>query len=75
MGGDDMATVNTGGRRWVPVYWLAHAEVADGLDRLVHLHTSATTASLVERDYEYRLCWDPERSLWRLDRRRFVAGH
>lgn len=71
--GPDVASV--GGRRWVPVYWLHHDEVAEGLDRLSNLNIGGASAALVERTFEYRLVWDPERSLWRLDRRRFVAGH
>jgi hypothetical protein len=60
----------SGGRRWVPMFWVEGESVGEGLDRL---HDLGPSARVFERDYEYRMVWDPERGMWRLDRRRTAA--
>jgi hypothetical protein len=65
---------HSGGRRWVPQYWLECEEVAPGLHRLPRMSSGSADVALVESAYEYRLVYDVARDMWRLDRRRFVPG-
>lgn len=75
VGDDDMADAQTGGgRRWVPLYWLHFEQACGTLDQLTHLAQGGSSASVVDRAFEYRLLFDLERDLWRLDRRKHVPG-
>lgn len=72
---DDGGVGTSGGRRWVAWHWLAVAHTIDTeegkpLDRL----PAGRPTDLVDREYEYRLCWDVDHAMWRVDRRRFVPG-
>lgn len=59
------------GRRWVPMYWLVAESAGDGWERLPRLSGGQ---GLVAREYEYRVLYDAERGMWRVDRRRTAAG-
>jgi hypothetical protein len=53
--------------------WLSHLAVDDNHgDRIAH--PFGGEHFLFSRDYEYRLVWDEERHLWRVDIRRHAAG-
>lgn len=67
-----------GGRRWVAVGYLVTREV--GLDQVESqsvidwLEHVPDFLRRLDRRYEVRLCWDHDKSAWRLDRRVRVEG-
>lgn len=58
-----------GGRRWSPVYFLEPISREGAFDMLPD-----TPGMHLDRSLEYRLVWQADKGLWRLDCRRFVAG-
>lgn len=66
-------TENRGGRRWVPAYWLGHTDLPGGLHKLEGFMGDKQRQT-VDPEYEYRLSFDAERSMWRLDTRKHVPG-
>lgn len=54
-------------RRWVPVYHLITEPTAEpGHDRLV---TYPPMATMLDRNYQYRVIFDPALGVWRVDMR------
>jgi hypothetical protein len=58
-------------RPWSSFTFLPTESVGDGLDRLL---SEVVPSGLVERGYQYRLIWDSERLMWRVDRRVNAPG-
>ncbi|MGB7982878.1 MAG: hypothetical protein WCF36_19010 [Candidatus Nanopelagicales bacterium] len=64
------------GRRWVALYWVSSEQMTETLHRVVPFPngTSGTGVAVLDKLYEYRFCFDVERGMWRVDRRRTAPG-